>query len=84
MIEKQLHAVIYKDAESDQWVALCVEYAIASQGDSEKHALEMIQEAVEFHIEEITKEQLDQIDNAVGSQPVIKSFSVRAPALLDS
>ena len=84
MNEKQLHAVIYKDAESDQWIALCVEYAIASQGDSEKHALEMIQKAVEFHLEDITKDQLDRIDNVVGSRPVTKAFSVRAPAILDS
>ena len=50
MTEQTLHAVIYKDAESDQWVALCLEYDIATQGDSEEHALEMIQEAVELHL----------------------------------
>jgi len=80
---KNLHAVVFKDAESDGWVAMCLEYDIATQGDSEDHALAMIQEAVEFHLEDITREELDLIDNAVGSEPVMHSFRVRAPAILD-
>jgi predicted RNase H-like HicB family nuclease len=80
---KQLHAVIYKGDGSGQWVAYCVEYDIASQGSSEKHALEMLQEAVELHFEDISREEIQQIDNEVGSEPVIKKFSVRAPAILD-
>ena len=79
-----LHAVIYKDAQSSQWVALCVEYDIASAGDSETHAIEMLQEAVELHLEDITREELDTIDNKVGSEPEIRTFSVRAPAILTS
>jgi predicted RNase H-like HicB family nuclease len=82
MAEKKLHAVIYKDQHSDDWVAFCIEYDIASQGDNEVHALEMLQEAVELHLEDITREQLDHIDNEVGSEPLVKTFSVRAPAIL--
>jgi predicted RNase H-like HicB family nuclease len=81
--EKTLHALVYKDALEDQWVAVCVEYDIASQGDSEQHALEMVQEAVELHLEDITREELDDIDNQVGSEPVIRKFSIRAPAILE-
>jgi predicted RNase H-like HicB family nuclease len=80
---KDLHAVVYKDAHSNQWVAFCVEYDIASQGDSEEHAMEMIREAVELHLEGITQLELDQIDNEVGSEPVIRTFPVRAAAILD-
>jgi len=83
MGKKTLHAVIYKDAGSDQWVAVCLEYEISTQGDSEEHALAMIQEAVEFHLEDLTRDQIDDIDNEVGSEPVIRAFSVRAPAILD-
>jgi len=83
MSTKELHAVIYKDAGSDQWAAICLEYNIGSQGDSEEDALRMIQEAVEFHLEDIDQQQLDAIDNAVGSEPVIHSFKIRAPAILD-
>ena len=83
MGEKDLHAVIYKAQYSDQWVAFCVEYDIASQGDSPEHALEMIQEAVEGHFEVASEETIEQIDNEVGSEPVIKKFSIRAPALFD-
>jgi predicted RNase H-like HicB family nuclease len=82
MADKRLHAVIYKDQGSDEWVAFCVEYNIASQGDNEEHALEMLQEAVELHMEDITPDVLEQIDNEVGSEPVIKTFSIRAPAFL--
>jgi predicted RNase H-like HicB family nuclease len=82
MKDKKLHAILYKDRESDEWVAFCVEYDIASQGESEQHALEMLQEAVELHLEDISHDELDQIDNEVGSEPVVKTFSVRAPAIL--
>ena len=83
MDKKELHAVVYKAQEGDDWVAFCVEYDIASQGTSPEHALEMIQEAVELHFEGITREQIEHIDNEVGSEPVMKTFSIRAPALLD-
>jgi predicted RNase H-like HicB family nuclease len=82
MADKKLHAVIYKDQRSDDWVAFCVEYNIASQGHNEEHALEMLQEAVELHMEDITPDVLDQVDNEVGSEPVINAFSIRAPAFL--
>jgi predicted RNase H-like HicB family nuclease len=82
MAEKKLHAVIYKDQRSEEWVAFCVEYNIASQGDNEAHALEMLQEAVELHMEDVTPDVLDQIDNEVGSEPIVKAFSIRAPAIL--
>ena len=79
-----LHAVTYQDAQSSQWVAVCVEYDIASAGDSKMHAIEMLQEAVALHREDITQEELDTIDNEVGSEPEIRTFSVRVPAILNS
>jgi predicted RNase H-like HicB family nuclease len=81
---KNLHAVLYRDSASEHWVAFCVEYDIASQAESEAQALEMLQEAVELHLEGITREELAQIDNEVGSEPVIRRFSIRAPVLLDN
>jgi predicted RNase H-like HicB family nuclease len=83
MDKRMLHAVVYKDSQTEDWVAHCVEYDITSSGDSPEHALEMIQEAVELHFEGATPEIIDQIDNEVGSEPLIKAFAVRAPALLD-
>ena len=80
---KQLHAVVYKGQTSGQWVAFCIEYDIASQGDSEEEALSMLREAVELHLEDISREEIERIDNEVGSEPVIKEFSVLAPAILD-
>ena len=82
MPKQSLHAVIYKDANSEQWVAVCLEYDVATQGDSEQHAFEMIQEAVELHIEDMTKEELERIYIPVGSEPLVRNFEVRAPAIL--
>jgi predicted RNase H-like HicB family nuclease len=82
MDKKTLHAVIYKDAGSDQWVASCIEYDIATVGDSEEHALAMIQEAAQLHLEDIEEAQLEDIDNEVGSSPVVRSFKISAPSIL--
>jgi len=79
---RKLHAVIYRGTDG-AWVAYCVEYDIASQGTSRAHALEMLREAVELHLEDISKDELDLIDNEVGSEPQLETFSVRAAALLD-
>ncbi len=45
----KLSAVLWK--EEDQWVALCPELDVVSQGDNPEHALEMLKEAVEVYIE---------------------------------
>jgi len=82
MKDQELHAVIYKGRDVDDWVAVCIEYDIATQGDSPEHALEMIKEAVELHFEDITPAEIEHVDNQVGSEPVIKTFSIRAPSLL--
>jgi predicted RNase H-like HicB family nuclease len=81
-MDTTLHAVVYKAAKGECWVATCVEFDITSEGDSEQDALMMLQQAVELHLEDITPEELDQIDNAVGSKPLLKSFSIHAPAIL--
>ena len=83
MADQKVHIVVYKDGESDQWVALCLEYDVASQGDNAEHALEMIREAVELHIEDMTPEQLEEIYIPVGSEPIVREISIRAPAILN-
>jgi predicted RNase H-like HicB family nuclease len=83
MAQRELHGVIYRGLASGDWVAFCVEYDISSQGDSPEHALEMLAEAVEGHFEVASPEAIESIDNEVGSEPVIKKFSIHAPALRD-
>ncbi len=82
MVKQTVHAVIYKDAESDQWVAHCIEYDVATQGDSEEHAIAMIKEAVELHLED-----RDPTDEYAFYQPVegkvsVHEVAVDAPTLL--
>jgi len=77
-----IHAVIYRDGASDQWVAHCIEYDIATQGDSEEDAAAMIKEAVELYLED-----RDRDDDTAFYQPVEGDVSVReveisAPSLL--
>ncbi|MEX1255907.1 MAG: type II toxin-antitoxin system HicB family antitoxin [Dehalococcoidia bacterium] len=82
MAEQTVHAVIYKDAESDQWVAVCLEYDVTTQGDSEDDALKMIREAVELHIEDMSAEELETAFMPVDSTPVVRELNIRAPAIL--
>ena len=74
--KQTIHAVIYKDAESDRWVAHCIEYDVATQGDSEEHAIAMIKEAVELHLED-----RDPADEYLFYQPVAGKVSVHEVAV---
>ena len=82
MNRQKIHAVIYKDADSDQWVAICLEYNVASQGDSEQHAKEMIKEAVELHLEDLDQEDFEVLYQAIEGMPRIHELTVNAPSLL--
>ena len=82
MGEQKIHAVIYKDAQSDQWVAICLEYDVASQGDSEEHAKEMIKEAVELYLEDLGEEEFELLYQPIEDAPRIHELSVRATSLL--
>ena len=79
MTEQRIHAVIYKDAESDQWVAVCLEFNVASQGDSEEHAKEMIREAVDLHLEDVGKDELAVLYQRIEGVPRVYELSVNAP-----
>ena len=82
MSEQTIHAVIYKDADSDQWVAVCLEYDVTTQGDSEEHAKEMIKEAVELHFEGMGKHDFEVLYQAIEGVPQIHELTVHAPSLL--
>jgi len=69
MTTETVHAVIYKSGESNQWVAVCLEYDVASQGDSEEHAKEMIKEAVELHLEDMAKEEIELLYQPIEGDP---------------
>jgi len=80
MVQQKVHIVLWK--EGDQWVAWCLEYDVASQGDNEEHALAMIQEAVELHIEDMTSDDLKRVFIPVDSRPLVREIDIRAPSLL--
>ena len=82
MSKQTIHAVIFKDAESDQWVAICLEYDVATQGDSEEHAKEMIREAVELYLEEMGKDDFEVLHQAIEGAPCVHELSINAPSLL--
>lgn len=83
MAQQKVHVVLYKGKESDQWVAWCLEYDVASQGDSEEQAMEMIKEAVELHIEDMTPDELERAFIPVDSTPIVREMTIRAPAILN-
>lgn len=80
MMQQKLHVVLWRDG--DQWVAWCLEYDVASQGDSEEHAMAMIQEAVELYIEDMSGEELERAYIPVESTPIVREMTIRAPAVL--
>ena len=82
MSEQRVHAVIFKDAESDQWVAMCLEYHVATQGDSEQHARAMLKEAVELYLEDLSRPELDALYQQIEGEPHLHELSVHAPSLL--
>lgn len=82
MTTQRVHAVVYKDAESDQWVAQCLEYDVSSQGDSVEHALEMIREAVELYLEDAGQTDLELLYQEIDGEPQIHDITVDAPSLL--
>jgi len=82
-MEKQtIHAVIYKDAGSDQWVATCLEYEVSTHGDSREHAAEMIKEAVELHLEDVDPKELELFYQPIAGEVSIHEVAVDAPSLL--
>ena len=79
---QQIHAVIFKDAESDQWVALCLEYDVTTQGDSEEHAKAMLQEAVELYLEEAGAQEREMLYQPIEGEPRVHALTVNASSLL--
>jgi len=81
MAKQQVHVLVFKDPESDQWVVECLEYGVASQGDNVEHALEMIKEAVELHLEGRDEADLDFYQPVEGT-PEVHAITIDAPSLL--
>ena len=69
MSTETIHAVIYKDADSDQWVAVCLEYDVATQGDSEEHAKDM------------TREEIELLYQPIEGDPRVHELTSNAPSL---
>jgi predicted RNase H-like HicB family nuclease len=82
MAEQKVHAVVFKDADSDQWVAVCLEYDVTTQGDNEEHAKEMLKEAVQLYLEDISKPELEALWQRIEGEPRLHELSVHAPSLL--
>lgn len=82
MSSETMHGVIYKDADSDQWVAVCLEIDIATQGDNAVHAREMLKEAVELHIEDMTHDELDALYQRIEGEPIVIELAINAPSVL--
>ena len=82
MAKQQIHAVIFKDADSDQWVAMCLEYDVTTQGDNEEHAKAMLREAVEIYLEDAGSEEREMLYQPIEGEPRMHTLLVNAPSLL--
>ena len=84
MAEQRIHAVVFKDAESDLWVALSLEYNVTTQGDSEEHAKAMLREAVELYLSATPPEELEVLYQPIEGEPRLHLLLIHAPSLLSA
>ena len=82
MSSQKIHAVVFKDAESDQWVAVCLELNVVTQGDSEEHAKDMIREAIELRLEDMSSNELEMVYQPIDGEPRVHELTIHAPSLL--
>lgn len=70
---KRLHSVVWK--EDKLYVAKALEVEIASQGKSQKEALDNLKEALELYFEDQSKIELTHV-----SKPVLSDLSIQINA----
>jgi predicted RNase H-like HicB family nuclease len=76
--EQTIHGVIYKDAESDQWIAQCIEYDVVTQGDNEDDAKAMLKEAVELYLEGVGGKELELFYQRVEGNVTVHQLALAA------
>lgn len=70
---KRVHSVVWKE---DKWyVAKALEVEVASQGKTQKKALDNLKEALELYFEDQTKIELTPV-----SQPKLQDLSIQVNA----
>jgi predicted RNase H-like HicB family nuclease len=82
MDEKTLHAVVFQDGESEDWVAMCLELDVVSEGASEEHARAMLKEAIELRLEDMSQDEIDLLFQPIQGDPRLTTVNVRAAAIL--
>jgi predicted RNase H-like HicB family nuclease len=82
MVKQEIHAVIFKDAGSDQWVAMCLEYDVVTQADNASHAREMIKEAVDLYLGDADPKDLEVLYQEIEGDVIVDTVTVDAPTLL--
>jgi predicted RNase H-like HicB family nuclease len=84
MSSQTIHGIIYRDAESDQWVAQCIEYDVVTHGDSEDDARAMLKEAVELYLADAGENELELFYQRVQGPVAVHEIAIDAPTLLRS
>ena len=84
MKEEEVHAVVYHDPITDQWVGLCLEYDVVTQGRTREEAFLHVAEAVELTLEDMPIEDREDLFQPLDGEPEIRRIIIRAPALLNT
>ncbi len=84
MQKQTIHGIVYKDAESDQWVAQCVEYDVVTQGDNVEDARAMLKEAVELYLADVSENEIELFYQPVEGSVTVHEIAIDAPSLLRS
>jgi predicted RNase H-like HicB family nuclease len=82
--KQEVHAVIFRDAANNKWVAMCLEYDIVTQADDYEHARERIQEAVQSYLSYATSEELQVLYQRAEGDLKLEKITVDVPTSFTS
>lgn len=69
--ERRLSYVVYQ--EGDGFVARCLDVNVASEGDTEREAIDNLREALELYFEDATTDELAPVEHARVESLTLKS-----------
>jgi predicted RNase H-like HicB family nuclease len=84
MVDQQVHAVVFHDPDTGNWVGVCLEYDVVTQASTREEAFTHVAEAVELTLSDLSPEELEDAFQPLDGEPEVRRITVRAPALLNA
>ncbi len=84
MDEQRVHAVVFRDPETGQWIGRCLEYDVVTQADTREDAFACVRDAVEITLAGASPDDLADAFQPLDGEPEIRTIAIRAPSLLNA